>query len=133
MEAEWTPTQFAGHRQEPNPLQWFRFEQIWGGQGNRYFYNEVPKLSWKKQKGHMFADNSDQERDRMLHSFTHANQDTAIMFGMDTTTPEGQDAFRKEYETLCEMAPEIIKKEDLVFPHEMPARLSDEPHFQRVW
>ena len=101
--------------------------------GNRYFYNEVPKLSWKKQKGHMFADNSEQERDRMLYSFTHANQDQALLFGMDTTTPEGQEAFRKEYETLCELAPEIIKKEEMVFPHEMPARLSDEPHFQRVW
>lgn len=55
------------------------------------------------------------------------------MFGMDTRTPEGMAAFKKEYEALCEMTPEIIKKEDMVFPHEMPARLPDEPHFQRVW
>jgi len=37
---------------------------------------------------------------------------------MDTTTPEGRAAFKREYETLCELAPEILKKENLVFPHE---------------
>ena len=52
---------------------------------------------------------------------------------MDTRTPEGQAAFQKEYETLCELAPEIIKKEEMIMPHEMPPRLPDEPHFQRVW
>lgn len=31
------------------------------------------------------------------------------------------------------MAPEIIKKEDMVMPHEMKPKLSEEPHFQRVW
>jgi len=31
------------------------------------------------------------------------------------------------------MAPELIKKSDLVFPHEMPAFTPDEPHFRRVW
>ena len=133
VEAEWTPKQFGGERQEPNPLQFFRFEHFWGGYGNRFFYNEVPKLTWKKQKGHMFADNSEQEKDRMLYSFTHANQDRELMFGLDTSTPEGAEAFRKEYETLCELAPEIIKKDEMVMPHEMPAKLSDEPHFQRVW
>ena len=55
------------------------------------------------------------------------------MFGMDTRTPEGAAAFKAEYETLCELAPEIIKKEDMVMPHEQPPRLPDEPHFQRVW
>ena len=52
---------------------------------------------------------------------------------MDTSTPEGAAAFKKEYEDLCEMAPEIIKKEDMILPHQMPARISEEPHFRRVW
>jgi hypothetical protein len=133
LEAEWTPRPFSGERQEPNPLQWFRFENWFGGYGSRLFYNEVPQLGWKRQKGHMFSNDTDAERDRTLYSFTHANQDRAIMFGMDTRTPEGQAAFQREYETLCELAPEIVKKEDMVFPHEMPPRLSEEPHFQRVW
>ena len=90
-------------------------------------------MSWRRQKGHLLDEDTEAERDRMLYSFTHANQDQSIMFGLDTRTPEGQEAFRKEYETLCELAPEIIKKEDMVFPHEMPPRLSEEPHFQRVW
>ena len=129
LEAEWTPKQFAGERQEPNPLQWLRFENFGGGFGARLFYNETPKMSWRRQKGHLLDEDTEAERDRMLYSFTHANQDQSIMFGLDTRTPEGQEAFRKEYETLCELAPEIIKKEDMVFPHEMPPRLSEEPHF----
>ena len=56
-----------------------------------------------------------------------------MMFGLDTRSPEGQEAFRREYETLAELAPEIVKKEDFMFPHEMPPKLSEEPHFQRVW
>lgn len=90
-------------------------------------------MSWRRQKGHMLEADTEAERDRVLYSFTQANQDKALIFGMDTRTPEGQEAFRKEYEAMAEMAPEIIKKEDLVFPHEMPAQLSDEPHFRRVW
>jgi len=132
-EAEWTPRQFGGERQDPNILQWLRFENIWGGFGTRFFYNEVPQLSWRRQKGHLTVDDSEAERDRVLYSFTHANQDQSIMFGMDTKTPEGMAAFKREYEALCEMAPEIVKKDDLIFPHEMPTRLPDEPHFQRVW
>lgn len=52
---------------------------------------------------------------------------------MDTNTQEGRDAFKAEYETLAELAPEIIKKEDMVFPHEMAPKISNEPHFMRVW
>ena len=48
---------------------------------------------------------------------------------MDTSTPEGAAAFKAEYDALCELAPEIIKHEDIVFPHEMPPVISDEPHF----
>jgi len=97
------------------------------------FYNEVPQLSWRRQTGHLTEGNDEREKDRMLFSFTHANQDRGILFGLDTTTPEGAEAYRKEYEDLCEMAPEILKKEDMILPHQMPARISEEPHFRRVW
>ena len=132
LEAEMTPMVYNNKRNEPNPLQWFRLEQLWG-QGGRLFYNEVPQLSWSKQKGYMTETNDEREKDRVLFSFPHANQDKPLMFGMDTTTPEGQEEFRREYEALAEMAPEIIRKEDMVFPHELPAQVPDEPHFQRVW
>ena len=133
LESEWTPQQFRGERQEPNVLQWFRFENWRGGFGSRLFYNEEPKLSWRFQKGHMLTQDTEAERDRVLYSFTHANQDQQMMFGLDTRTPEGQEAFKREFEILAELAPEIVKKEDMMFPHEMPPKLSDEPHFQRVW
>lgn len=75
----------------------------------------------------------DKEREKVLHSFVWGDQDRGMIFGMDTNTQEGRDAFKAEYDALCELAPEIIKKEDMVFPHEMAPRISDEPHFQRVW
>jgi len=118
LEAEWTPKQFSGERQEPNPLQWFRFENFKGGFSARLFYNEVPQMSWRRNKGHLLDTDTDQERDRVLYSFTHANQDQHILFGMDTRTPEGAAAFKAEYETLAELAPEIVKKEDMIMPHE---------------
>ena len=31
------------------------------------------------------------------------------------------------------LTPEIIKKEDFMFPHEMGAQISTEPYFQRLW
>ena len=133
LQAEWTPVPFNGERQEPNPLQWFRTENWLGGYGSRMFYNEVPMMNWKRNKGHLLREDTEAERDRVLYSFTHANQDQNILFGMDTRTPEGAAAFKAEYETLCDLAPEIIKREDMVLPHEMPPRLPDEPHFQRVW
>jgi hypothetical protein len=138
MKSEWTPTQFSGERQEPNVLQWLRFEQ-WGcGFGSRLFYNEVPQLnglaSWWRNGGHyLINENDEREQHRRLYSFTHANQERDIDFGIDTTTEEGRAAFKKEWEDLCELAPEMVKKEDLVFPHEMPASLPNEPHFMRVW
>lgn len=138
MHSEWTPMQFAGERQEPNVLQWFRLEQ-WGcGFGSRLFYNEVPQLSgwksWWRHGGHLLQnDGDDREQHRRLHSFTHASQDTNINFGLDTTTPEGREAFKKEWDILSELAPEIVKKEDLIFPHEQTPYLSNEPHFRRVW
>ena len=39
----------------------------------------------------------DKERDRLLFSFTHADQDRKIIFGMETTTPEGRAEFKREY------------------------------------
>ena len=133
LQAEWTPVPFNGERQEPNPLQWFRTENWLGGYGARMFYNEIPQMNWKRNKGHLLREDTEAERDRVLYSFTHANQDQNILFGMDTRTPEGAAAFKREYETLCDLAPEILKREDMVMPHEMPPRLPDEPHFQRVW
>jgi len=73
LEAEWTPRPNGGQRLDPNPLNWFRFENVMGGFSSRLFYNEVPQFSWKTQKGHMTADDSEAERDRVLYSFTHAN------------------------------------------------------------
>ena len=82
----------------------------------------------------MFQNEEDEkERFKTLQSFTYANQDQPMLFGMDTTTEEGRKAFKAEYEALCEMAPEVMRKEDLVFPHEMPAFVPNEPHFMRVW
>lgn len=52
---------------------------------------------------------------------------------MDTTTEEGREQFRQEYLALSEMAPDIIKKDALIFPHEFGPSISNEPHFQRVW
>jgi hypothetical protein len=119
-------------------LQWFRFEQWGGGFGSRLFYNEVPQLntgkSWWRNGGYLLQnENDDREAHRRLHSFTHANQVRDLDFGMDTTTPEGREAFKAEWDNLSELAPELIKKEDLVFPHEQVPTLSSEPHFQRVW
>lgn len=48
FEAEWTPKPYGGDRQDPNILQWFRYENVWGGFGARLFYNEVPQLSWRR-------------------------------------------------------------------------------------
>jgi len=134
MHSEWTPTQFAGERQEPNVLQWFRFEQWGQGMSARLFYNEVPQPTWWRYGGHMLKDNNDdKERDKLLYSFTHADQEQNVIFGIDTTTEEGRKQFREEYNALCELAPEILKKENLVFPHEQPPLLTNEPHFRRVW
>ena len=119
--SEWTPTQVSGERQEPNVLQWLRFEQ-WGcGFGSRLFYNEVPVFSgvksWWRMGGHFLENEKDQrEQDRRLHSFT-----------------QGRAAYKAEWDALAELAPEIIKKEDIVFPHEQSPRITNEPHFRRVW
>lgn len=56
MNSEWTPMQFTGERQEPNVIEWFRFEQWGKGASSRLFYNEVPKPTWARYGGHMEKD-----------------------------------------------------------------------------
>jgi len=134
MKAEWTPVPNAGMRQGPNPLQLFRVEFFGQGFSSRLFYNEVPQPTWWRAGGHLFENPDDEkERFKKLYSFTHANQEQPLIFGIDTTTEEGRRQFKAEYDALCEMAPELMKKEHLVYPHEMPAFVPDEPHFRRVW
>ena len=132
--SECTPMQFAGERQEPNVLQWFRLEQWGQGFSSRLFYNEVPQPTWWRHGGHMLEDKDDDKaRDKMLHSFTYSDQERGVYFGINTATEEGREQFRQEYMALSEMAPEIIKKENLIFPHEMGPAITNEPHFRRVW
>jgi len=52
---------------------------------------------------------------------------------MDTKTEEGREQFRAEYMALAEMAPEMVKKENMIFPHEQGPQITQEPHFRRVW
>lgn len=130
-----------------------------GGFGSRLFYNEVPQVSWWRGGGHLFENPEDEktqnriesknqdvqrtllcqslglskEQFKKLHSFTHANQEYPLIFGIDTTTEEGRKQFKAEFEALAEMAPDLVKKDHLIFPHEMPAFVPNEPHFRRVW
>jgi len=127
LNSEWTPMQFTGERLEPNILNWFRLEQWGKGNSSRLFYNEVPKPTWFRYGGHL--DNPE----KTLHSFTNADQEHKFVFGIDTTTPEGREQFKKEWETACQLVPELISKEDMVYPHEAQPLLSEEPHFRRVW
>ena len=127
MNSEWTPMQFTGERLEPNILNWFRLEQWGKGNSSRLFYNEVPKPTWFRYGGHL------DDPEKTLHSFTHADQEHKFVFGIDTTTPEGREQFKKEWETACQLVPELISKEDMVYPHEHQRFLTEEPHFRRVW
>ena len=71
--------------------------------------------------------------EKTLYSFTHADQDQQVIFGIDTTTEEGREEWRKEWNQMCQMVPELISKEDIVYPHESPKVVTKEPHFRRVW
>lgn len=73
MHSEWTPVQFAGERQDPNVLQWFRLEQWGQGNSSRLFYNEAPNPTWWRQGGHLTEGDDERARDKILYSFTHAN------------------------------------------------------------
>lgn len=68
-----------------------------------------------------------------MYSFTHANQDIPLAFGIDTTTEEGRKLFKAEFDALREMAPDLVKPEHLIYPHEMRKPVTKEPHFRRVW
>jgi len=127
--SEATPMPFAGERQEPNPLQWFRFEQLGKGTSSRLFYNEVPEPWWHRHQGHM----DPAQKDDLLYSFTYGDQEQQYDFGIDTTTEEGRAQYKAEYDAISQMVPEIIKPNELVFPHEIPRKLPEEAHFQRVW
>lgn len=125
--AEATPMQFVGERTEANALQWFRLEQFGKGTSSRLFFNEQPQINWLRHNGHV--DDMDEE----LYSFSNANQTPNIVFGIDTTTAEGREQYKAEWSALHEMTPEIVRKEDFLFPHEMGAQISTEPYFQRLW
>jgi len=36
--------------------------------------------------------------DDVLYSFKHADQEQTFIFGLDTTTPEGREEFKKEWD-----------------------------------
>lgn len=108
---------------DANPINWFRWE-FWGsGMSSKLFYNEVPNDMWFRTGGHI--DNYEKN----LYSFTFADQDIPLNYGHDTTTEEGREAFKKDFEFFCELTPELLNKKDLKFPHEIPPPLTTEPHF----
>lgn len=72
-------------------------------------------------------------KDELLYSFTNADQEAPINFGIDTTTEEGRAQFKAEYDAIAQMTPEMISSEAMLFPHEMPRQVSQEAHFQRIW
>ena len=37
-----------------------------------------------------------------------------MIFGMDTTTEEGREAFKKEWEAMCQMVPELGSQDDMI-------------------
>ena len=136
--SEWTPMQFFGERQEPNIIEWFRLEQFGKGSSSRLFYNEVPNPTWMRHSGHLYNKDASKEEINKemydtLYSFTNADQDKQIHINIDTTTEEGRKAFKAEYEALSLCAPEIVRMEDMVYPHEVSKFPSTEPHFQRIW
>lgn len=71
--------------------------------------------------------------EKELYSFTHADQEHKLIFGIDTTTPEGKAQFKKEWDNLAAMAPELISKDAIIYPHEQQQEVTSEPHFRRVW
>lgn len=127
MKAEWTPMQFLGTRQDPNLIQMFRFEQFGRGYSSKLFYNETPNPTWFRHGGHL--DN----KEKNLYSFKWAYQNNDVAFGIDTTTPEGRAQFKEEWDRMCEMCPELLSREDMIYPHQHNKVVSSEPHFQRMW
>ena len=126
MNSEATPLQFAGQRLEPNIIEWFRIEQIGKGASSRLFFNENPKPTW-------FRYGNVDNKNKQLYSFTHGDQDHNFVMGIDTTTAEGREEFQNEWNKMAQMVPELIDKDNIVYPHEVRRFISSEPHFQRVW
>ena len=124
---EATPMQFFGERQEPNIIEWFRLEQFGKGASSRLFYNEVPQPTWFRHEGHL------ENAEEQLYSFTRADQEQQLDFGIDTTTPEGRAQFKAEFDAIADLAPEVLRKSDMAYPHEIGQQISTEPHFQRLW
>lgn len=112
---------------EPNALEWFRLEQWGRGLSSRLFYNEVPNPTWFRHGGHL--DNKEEQ----LYSFTHAGGQQLPEYNIDTTTPEGAERWRAEYQFLSALTPELIPQKDFMLLHEYPKFICEEPHFQRVW
>lgn len=127
--SEATPAPFFGERNEPNPLQWFRLEQYGKGNSSRLFFNEVPEPWWHRFQGHL----DPEVKEDALYSFTHGDQQIPVNFGIDTTTEEGRKKFKAEFDAIAQMCPEMLRPENLLFPHEMPKQVSQEAHFQRMW
>ena len=115
--------QFIGERVEANAIEWLRLENFGKGLSSRLFFNEQPQINWLRHGG--AVDNMEEE----LYSFNNANQTPNIVFGVDTTTEEGRAKFKDEWDQLHQLAPEIIRKEDFLYPHEMGAQISTEPYF----
>jgi len=87
VRSEWTPTQYAGNRLEPNALNWLRHEQWGNGHSAKLFYNEVPNPTWFRHGGNL------ENVDKNVHSFTFGDTDTENTLGFDTSTPEGRKEF----------------------------------------
>ena len=94
---------------------------------SKLFYNEVPKPTWYRHKGHM------DDPEKSLFSFTHGDLDKQFIFGLDTNTEEGRKAWEQEWNALAAMAPELVDKDKIIYPHEIQKAASSEPHFQRMW
>merc|ERR1719263_2491940 len=41
--------------------------------------------------------------------------------------------FKAEFDALADLAPEVVRKSDMAYPHEIGTQISTEPHFQRLW
>jgi len=68
-----------------------------------------------------------------LFSFTHGDQVQPIDFGLDTTTEDGRLAYEEQFMAMTRMTPELLKPEEILYPHEMGVEIPNEPHFKRVW
>jgi hypothetical protein len=127
--SEWTATPFKGDRVDPNPLNWFRFEQVGKGLSSRLFFNEVPSPSLHRHGGHL------DDKDKTLYSFKYADQQHEDILGFDLTTVDGRKGLHAEIQRFKKMAPEMHEAagipdsiDDLV----TKKYVSTEPHFQRA-